>query len=297
MSLEAGGARSVAGRLSDDVRGGLLMIVSGMLFTVSASAMKELAADLPVMVVALLRHAFALLCFVPMVMRRGPALLRTQRYFSHFYRGAFGFISFVAFIYVLPRLNLADVIALSFTTPLWSLLLSVLLLAERVPPSRWLATAIGFGGVLLIAKPDSAIGVASAVALGSALLSSLAMMKVKQLSLTEPPDRIAFYFMLNGLFLSLPFALPVWQTPTLRQWLLLAVMGGLSFLGQLCLSRAYALGQFSKIAPMDFFRLPLGILAGFALFAELPELSSVAGMAIVVGASLFILLARTRPAR
>jgi drug/metabolite transporter (DMT)-like permease len=171
----------------------------------------------------------------------------------------------------------------------------VLVLSERIPPSRWLATAVGFTGVLLIAKPSSAIGLAAAIALGSALLSSLAMMKVKQLSLTEPPDRIAFYFMLNGLVMGLPFALPVWQTPEPRQWLLLGLTGAVSFLGQLCLSRAYAIGTFSKMAPMDFFRLPLGILTGFALFGEVPDLYSVAGMAIVVAASLFIVMARSAP--
>ncbi len=295
MSLEAGGTPSVAGRMSDDLRGGLLMIVSGLCFTVSSAAIKDLASDLPTMVVAVLRHVVALVCFAPMVWRQGLALVRTQRYFEHFYRGAFGFVSFLAFVYVLPLLNLADVIALSFTTPLWSLLLSVVMLRERVPVSRGVATAIGFFGVLLIAKPTSSFGLAALIALGSALLSSLAMMKVKQLSRTEPPDRIAFYFMLNGLLLGSPFALPVWQTPSLRQWGLLALIGIVSFAGQLCLSRAYAVGQFTKMAPMDFFRMPLGIVVGFLLFSELPDLWSVLGMAIVVGASLFIVLSRTPP--
>ncbi|HUA53165.1 MAG TPA: DMT family transporter [Candidatus Sulfotelmatobacter sp.] len=295
MSSEAGGAPAVAAQRSDDLRGGLLMLASGLLFSISSAAVKELATDLPVFVVAALRHAFALVWFVPLIARRGPAYFTTRRYFSHLYRGAFGFVSFLAFIYVLPLLNLADVIALSFTTPLWSLLLTVLFLGERVPPARWLATAVGFAGVILIAKPSSAVGLASTIALSSALLSSLAMMKVKQLSLTEPPDRIAFYFMLNGLLMGLPLALPVWRTPEPRQWLLLALMGGLSFAGQICLSRAYAIGTFSKMAPMDFFRLPLGILVGFVLFGELPDAFSVLGMAIVVAASLFILMSRAAP--
>ncbi|MBI3515948.1 MAG: DMT family transporter, partial [Proteobacteria bacterium] len=247
MSAEAGGAPSVAARWSDDTRGGLLMFMSGLLFAAVSAAIKELAADLPFVVIAVLRNVVGLVCFVPMIWRSGVVTLRTERYFSHFWRGAYGYISFLGFIYVLPLLTLADVIALSFTTPLWSILLSVLFIGERIPASRWLAVATGFGGVLLIAKPTTAVGWATAIALASALLASLAMLKVKQLSRTEPPNRIAFYFMLNGLVIGLPLALPAWQMPDGRQWLLLALTGGLSFFSQLCLTRAYAIGTFSKM--------------------------------------------------
>jgi drug/metabolite transporter (DMT)-like permease len=281
-------------RRSDDLRGGLFMFLSGLCFAILSSAIKELSADLPALVIGLLRNVVALICFVPMIWRRGFGLIRTNRYLDHFYRGAFGYISFLAFVYALQFLTLADAIALSFTTPLWSLVLSALFMAERIPPTRWLAAAVGFGGVLLIAKPGSDLGGGSAIALAAALLASLAMIKVKQLSRTEPPDRIAFYFMFNGLLIGLPIALPVWQSPDLRQWLLIAGVGSLSFVSQLCLTRAYALGTFSKIAPMDFLRLPLGIVSGFVLFGELPDLWSVAGMTIVVAATLFIMLARER---
>jgi drug/metabolite transporter (DMT)-like permease len=89
-------------------------------------------------------------------------------------------------------------------------------------------------------------------------------------------------------------ALATWEMPDLHQLFLLAAIGAISCVGQVFLSRGYALGQFSKMAPMDFFRLPLAILLGFAVFAELPDLLALVGMAIIVAASLFILLARAR---
>jgi len=294
MSAPAGGVRSLAARLPDDIRGGIFIVLGGLCFTMVGAVIKQLAGTLPEMVIALGRHVFAVAFVAPFILRKGLSAVRTQRYGGHLYRSAFGYISFLGLIFALPRLNLADVTALSFTTPLWSLLLSVLFLGESIRASRWIATAIGFGGVLLIAKPTSRLDPAMLVALGSALFASLAMMKVKQLSRTEPPDRISFYFLFNGLLFSLPLALPVWRTPDLAQLGLLAAIGGLSCVGQLCLSRGYALGQFSKMAPMDFFRLPLSVLLGFALFTELPDLLAFAGMAVIVAASLFILLARTR---
>ncbi len=293
MPIDAADARRAV-RWSDDTRGALYMLASGLLFTVSSAASKELSADLPAVVIGVLRNVVALACFAPMLWRQGVGLARTERYRSHFYRGAFGYISFLAFIFVLPYLTLADVIALSFTTPLWSLPLSALVMAERIPPTRWLAVAVGFGGVLLIAKPTTEVGWATGIALASALLSSLAMLQVKQLSRTEPPDRIAFYFMVNGLLIGLPLALPVWQTPNAHQWLLVAVVGTMSFFSQRCLTRAYALGTFSKMAPMDYCRLPLGILTGFMFFAELPDALSVLGMLIVAASTLYVVMARTR---
>ena len=295
MSGQAEEARSVVGRLSDDARGALLLLASGLCFAVLSAATKELATDLPALVIGAVRNVVALACFAPMIWRRGFALVRTERYWSHFFRSVFGYVSFLAFIYVLPILTLADVIALSFTTPLWSLLLSALFMGEPIPARRWIAVAIGFGGVLLIAKPTSAIGWATAIALASAVLASLAMMKVKQLSRTEPPDRIAFYFMFNGMLIGTPLAAPVWQMPTGHAWLLLLGIGALSFLSQRCLTRGYALGQFSKMAPMDYCRLPFGILTGFVFFGELPDALSVLGMAIVVASTLYIVMARQAP--
>jgi len=289
---------ALVGRLSDDVRGGLLIILGGLSFTCVGAIIKQLGGELSVPAIALWRHVFALLCFAPLlVVRHGVGALRTHRYFGHFYRSLFGFISFYGGIYALARLSLADATALSFTAPLWSLLLAVTFLGDRVRASRWLATATGFGGVLLIARPaGSFIEPAMLVALGGALFSSLAMMKVKQLSATEPPDRITFYFLANGLLIGLLPALATWTTPDARQFVLLAVMGAISCIGQMFLTRGYALGQFSKMAPMDFCRLPLAIALGFGLFGEVPEVAGLAGMAIIVGASLFILMSRNKAA-
>jgi len=289
MSAQAAGEAR-----ADDLRGGLYMFLSGLSFAVLSSGLKELSHDLPALMVGLLRNVAALAFFAPLLWRRGFGLVRTDRWREHFLRSFYGYVSFLMFVYALPILLLADAIALSFTTPLWSLLLSALVIAEKIPPSRWLATAIGFGGVLLIAKPGSDVSAATALALLSAVLASLAMIKVKQLSRTEPPERIAFYFMFNGLLIGLPIALPFWQWPDARQWLIVIGVGGLSFLSQLCLVRGYALGTFSKMAPMDFLRLPLGIVSGFALFGELPDIWSVLGMAVVVSATLFIMLKRDR---
>src|SRR3954468_3476361 len=158
MSAQAAGEAR-----ADDLRGGLYMFLSGLSFAVLSSGLKELSHDLPALMVGLLRNVAALAFFAPLLWRRGFGLVRTDRWREHFLRSTYGYISFLMFVYALPILLLADAIALSFTTPLWSLVLSALFMAERIPPTRWLATAIGFGGVLLIAKPGSDMSGATAI--------------------------------------------------------------------------------------------------------------------------------------
>jgi drug/metabolite transporter (DMT)-like permease len=279
---------------ANDIRGALLILASGVTFTVSTALIKHLSAELPETVVVFWRHAFATLWFLPVVVASGGRLVLTRRLGGHLIRSAFGFSSFFGFIWSIDRLPLADGISIAFTAPLWSMVLSVFVLKEAVNPLRWLATCIGFGGVLLIVKPSGALDWAVVVGLCSAMVASGAMMMVKRLSATEPPDRIAFYFMAAGMVFALPAAVAHWQWPSAGQHLWLVGIGLLSYAGQICLSRGYAIGQFTKMAPMDFFRMPTAILLGFVMFGDLPDWSGIAGMTVIAAASLYILLGGRR---
>ena len=274
--------------LTPDARGALYMLAGGAFMTLAHSTFKYLAADLPWGVIALSRHIVGVLCFAPLFVSRGPAYFRTQRPFAHFTRTCFGFGSYMTFVYALTRLSFGDTVALSFTAPFWAALIAVFILRETVVPARLLATLGGFVGVVLIAKPGGSFHPAMAVALSSAFLMSLAMYQVRQLADSESPDRITFYFMLFGVLLAAPFALADWRTPEWRHLPFLAIIGVASFFGQRSLARGYAIGTFSKMAPMDFLRLPWSVAIGFVVFAELPDPWSLAGMVVVAVALLAI---------
>ncbi len=275
-------------RLSPDARGALFMLAGGAFMTLAHSTFKYLAGELPWGVIALGRHVVGVLCFAPLILRRGPGAFRTQRPFAHFARTCFGFASYMTFVYALTRLSFGDTVALSFTAPFWAAIIAVIFLRETVVPVRLIATLVGFLGVVLIAKPGGSFHPAMLVALGSAVFMSLAMFQVRQLASSESPDRITFYFMLFGNLLALPFALADWQTPEWRHVPYLALIGVAAFFGQRCLTRGYALGTFSKMAPMDFLRLPWSVAIGLLVFAEVPDPWSVLGMLIVALALLAI---------
>lgn len=276
---------------ADDLRGGLFVVGAVSCFSVAFLIIKHLTVDLPEPMIGLLRSIFAVLFFVPMILKRGLGFLATSRPFSHFWRSAFGYISFLMFIYAVARLPLGDAVALSFTSPFWSILIGVAVFGDKLTLRLAIAVAIGFSGVLLIAQPSAAagLGIGAIIAISSAVFTSLAMMMVKQLAATEPPDRTAFYFMfMSGFVAAVPAAFD-WQWPSAHHWPGLIAIGALFYMGQLMLTRGYTYGTFSRVAPLDFVRLPLSLFLGYLWFGEIPAALAVGGMALIVAASLDLL--------
>ncbi len=291
-------AATAAAPAHDELRAGLFMVGAATCFALAFALVKWLTAELPEAVLTLWRSAFAVLVFLPMVWHAGPRhFLSTSRPVGHFWRAAVGYSSFILFVYALARLPLGDTIALGFTAPFWSVLLGVVVFRDRMTWRLAFAVAAGFCGVLLVTQPGSqasgatSVTVGIACALSSAVLTSLAMMMVKQLTKTEPPDRIAFYFMMGATVLSLPLAGFDWQWPAPRHWPFLFLCGAGFYVGQVCLTRAYAYGTFSRVAPLDLVRLPLSVVIGMAWFHEVPNGLALAGMALIVLAALDILFA------
>ena len=272
----------------DNLRGVVWMLLAVTSLTGMFVIVKQMATELPIFVVAFARTSVALVLLAPWLARTGVAGIATRRIKGHLLRSAFGICSFVCVVYALERLLLADTMVLSFTSPFWSIVISALVLGEVVRRHRWAATVAGFAGVILIVKPQGGMDPAMLIALASAVLTSGAMITMKSLSATEPPDRMVFYFFLFGTAIVAGPAAATWETPSWAQagWLLAA--GILGAVGQAWLARAYAAAEVTVVAPFDFVRLPLAALFGFLVFDEIPDAWTGAGTAIIVAASLFI---------
>jgi drug/metabolite transporter (DMT)-like permease len=273
---------------SNDVRGALYMVCGSLLFAVGGFLIKLLSAEMSWGSIAFFRHVFALPFFLPMVWHLGPRALATARPLSHLVRGATGFGAYTMFVVALTQLRMGDAFALSYTTPFWSLGVAVVVFGERLGPAKIAATAVGFAGVLLVVKPAGDFNAFALVALSSAMLTCVAMMMVKQLTRTEPPDRIAFWFIAVGIPLGAPLAALGWTPPEGSAIGLLALLGGITWLGQRCLSRGYALGQFSKMAPLVFVQVALATVIGIFWFGEVPDPAAALGMALIAAGAIYI---------
>jgi drug/metabolite transporter (DMT)-like permease len=273
----------------NNVRGILWMLLAVTTLTTMFVVVKQMATELPIFVVAIARTFFALCMLTPWLIRSGPAVLRTHRPGLHFIRAFCGISAFVTLIFALEDLILADAMVLAFTSPFWSILIGAIVLKELIRGRRIAATVVGFCGMLLIVKPHLGVEPAMLLALGSAVLTSSAMISMKNLSSTEPPTRIVFYFMFFGTLILLPGAAYTWETPTLTQtgWLFLA--GVLGAIGQDFLARAYDAGEVSIVAPFDFMRLPVAAILGFLVFSEIPDQWSIIGTLIIISSAVYLL--------
>ena len=272
----------------DNLRGALWMLLAVTALTAMFAIIKQMVSELPFFVVALTRTVVALLVLSPWLIRHRRAGIATSRLKTHFLRAFFGIASFACITYAIGRMLLSDAMVLSFTSPLWSIVISALVLGEAIRRHRILGTIAGFLGVVMIVKPQAGLDPAMLIALLSAALSSAAIITLKSLSATEPPGRNVFYFFFFGTLILLGPAIATWQTPTWTQcgWLIGAgLLGGF---GQIWLARAYDAAEVTAIAPLDFLRMPLAAAFGFAIFHEVPDAWSAAGATVIFVALLFI---------
>ena len=288
--LHADGLRARWLELSPNLRGAIWMIGAALGFTINGAMVKALGATgLPTMQLAFARAVFALLAVLPFLWRAGLGALATRAPGIHLIRAVAGSVAMVCGFYALVLLPLADVTALTFTTPLFTILLAVPLLGERIRWRRWTATAIGFLGVLVMVRPGAgSFELGALLAIAMALGIAVATVMVKRLPPGESHAAMVFWFCIASLVLTAVPALLVWQPPSADQWLLLVGIGVLGAASQALIIRAFRTGEASFVAPFDYSKLLLAVAIGFAYFGEVPDLWSLAGAAIIVGSNLYI---------
>lgn len=287
---EAQGQQSAG---SDNVRAALWLFASATLFTLSTVLIKMLGERLSPFQIAFFRLALSLVIIAPFLIRAGraPGGIKTSVPFLQIARGIFGSLATIAGFYAVIHLPLADAQAISFARTLFVVPLAALVLAETVGPRRWLAVFIGFAGVLIMLRPGGTafgLSLGSISAISHAFFVGVATILVRVASRYDRPVTLMFYTGVIGSIVSAVPAYFVWQTPTTEEFLLLLLMGVLAAAAHNCFIRAYAIGEASAIAPLDYTRLLLAALAGYVVFDQFPDLYSWIGALIIAGSAIYI---------
>lgn len=216
--------------------------------------------------------------------------LRSTRLPAHAGRAMTGLAGMFLNFGAVTLLPLAEATTLNFTSAIWAVVLSALILRERVGVWRWSAVVLGFAGVLVIARPEHGDipPLGAAVALGAAFMIALISIQIRDLSKTETPLTIVFWFAafsLPVLGLAMPFV-AVEHTP--YQWGLLAGLGVFGLLGQFLLTAALRYGAVASVIVMDYSSLIWATLLGWWVFDRLPPAAMWLGAPLIVGAGLII---------
>jgi len=274
--------------LPDNTRGALTLLVAAAGFSVMALLIKLAGANLHVTQIVFIRQIIILLILLPILSRNFPSLFKTSKLHLHIVRIFAALIAMMAGFTAVINMPLADATAIGFAKSLFVTLFAILLLKETVGIRRWMATIIGFCGVLIMLRPGSSsfdiYGVYAAI---GAVAAGLVMVLIRMMSKTESPSTMLVYQGVGvGMALCIP-AIMFWQNPTPLQWLLLLGIGFTGYLSQMCNIYAYKFGEASLLAPLEYTRILYATIIGFVVFSDIPTIATIAGAAVVIFASAY----------
>jgi drug/metabolite transporter (DMT)-like permease len=251
--------------------------------------------------------AFPILLWVTYAEQRGH--VKMHRGLLHAARGFILYVSYTCYYLGLARLPMADVIALTFTVPLFVTMLGVLVLGERVRTRRWVALGAGFVGVLVILRPG--IGLfepAALLPIASAVAYATSAVMARRLGTTESGGAMALTatgaYIVGGALTaallagidppadaaaSIRFLLMPWISPSALDLALMALCGCIAAFGFFCLSQGYRLSEAYRAAPCEYAALPWGVLWGYLFFGNTPDAVMILGALIIMGAGLYTL--------
>ncbi|MFM2391983.1 MAG: hypothetical protein RLZZ437_3538 [Pseudomonadota bacterium] len=276
------------------------MLGSALAFTAMAIAGRELAGRHDTFEIMAARSAIGLIIVVTVAAAlRRLHEVRHDRMPQHIIRNLFHFTGQNLWFHAITLIPLAQVFALEFTSPIWVILLSPLLLGERLTLPRIIATALGFVGILIVTRPDFAhLNAGTITAAASAIFFAATLLMTKALTRDESIVSILFWLTLIQLVLGAICAgydgqvrLP--DAATLP-WLALIGLGGIT--AHLCLTTALSLAPASFVVPVDFLRLPLIAVIGALAYSEAIDPWVILGGAIIFTGN-WINLAYPAPAR
>ena len=275
--------------MSPTLQAALWMIGSIVSFTLMAVAGREVSDTLDTFEIMLFRSITGLLIMVAIVtVQRSWAQITLERWRMHSLRNAAHFTGQNLWFYALTVLPLAQVFAFEFTTPIWVILLSPLLLRERITRIGALAAALGFTGVLIVARPDAAsLSPGLFAAAGCAVAFALTAILTRKLTQTETITTILVFLTSTQLIFGLICAgydgtitLP---TGAILFWVIGIGCAGL--LAHFCLTTALSLAPANIVMPIDFARLPTIAIVAMVLYNEAIDIWVFVGAAIIFGAN------------
>ncbi len=279
------------------LRAALWMGASITFFIVMSVAGRAATAELDVFQVMLVRSVIGFVLLMPLVKANGGfRAMATSRPVEHIGRNVAHYAGQYAWLLAIGMIPLAQLVAIEFTTPLWTALLAMVFLSERMNWRKAAAVLLGLVGVLIIVRPGAGnVETGHLVMLAGAVAFGVSMVMVKSLTRTDSVVRIIFWMLIIQTVIGLVPGILVWREPPAAIWPALLVIAFAGTFSHYCLARALVHAEATVIAPMDFLRLPLTVLVGWAVYAEHLDGYTAAGAALILAGNLITLRRRASP--
>ena len=277
------------------VRGALWMGGAVLSFSAMAIAVRELLRTMGSFEIVFLRSVVSLAILLAILPFSGLSALRTQRFGLHVVRNVLHFGGQYAWVYAIAMLPLATVFAIEFTMPVWTAVLAILILGERLNRGRAVMLAMGLAGILIILRPGIAeVSPAALVMLAGAFAYAAVMIVTKRLSQSDSALAILFYMAVVQLPLGFFPALPGWVTPELADAPWMIAVGASGLMAHFCMARAFRIADAMVVVPIDFLRMPLIAVVGSLFYGEPLDIAILLGAAVIFAGTYYSIRRESR---
>ena len=264
---------------------------------VMAVAGREATRTLHVFQIMEMRSVIGFVLLLPLLHASGGiAAMRTARLGRHVARNTVHYAAQFGWFFALTMIPIAQVVAIEFTMPIWTALLAVAFLGERLGAARIVAVALGLVGVAVIVRPGlEHVDPGQLIALAAAVGFAVSIILVKSLTATESVVSIIFWMLVVQSVIGIVPALLVWRTPTAQVWPWIGVIALCGTYSHYCMTQALRHADAMMIVPMDFLRVPLTAVVGWLVYNERIDIFTVIGAGLILVANL-LNLRRSAPA-
>ncbi|WP_375256911.1 DMT family transporter [Citreimonas sp.] len=275
--------------MNETLRAAAWMLGAILSFTTMAVAGRAVSLDLDTFEIMMYRSLIGIVLVVGVAGAAGTLReVRARKLGLHGVRNLCHFAGQNLWFYAIAMIPLAQVFALEFTSPLWVMLLSVVILGERLTLNRVLAAAAGFVGILIVTRPSIATIEAGQIAAALAAVGFAgSAVFTRRLTRTETITSILFWLtVMQAAFgvicagfdgdIALPAAAS-WP------WVVLIACAGL--VAHFCLTTALRFAPATVVMPLDFARLPVIAIVGMAVYGEVLDPFVGLGALVIFGAN------------
>lgn len=257
------------------------MLLAGIFFALMNVSVKFIP-HIPAIEIILFRSLFSLIFSYSILKQQKVPVFGNNKKLLVL-RGVVGSVGLITFFYTLQKIPLASAVTIQYLSPIFTTILGIFLVKERVKPIQFLFFAISFAGVLVVQGFDSRVNLFyAAIGVTSAIFSGLAYNVIRKLKNTEHPLVIIFYFPLVTLPIATVVSYFTWVQPVGWDWAILLWIGICTQTAQYFMTVAYQNANVAKVSSMTYLGLLYALFFGFLLFGETFGTMSYVGMGLVL---------------
>lgn len=277
------------------VTGLVIAVIAMFLFSLTHTSVRLMSDTMTAFQIVFWRMLLSMAMLMPWYAWQGFGLLKTRRPGMHALRAAVNCGGMLLWFFAIAVVPLGKAVAIHFVLPIFVMVLAVIVLRERVGTRRMSAALVGFGGVLLVLRPNEfGIGWPEIMILGSALCYATTVIFLKYMVKSETPLALTFYTNFFILLFTIPPTIWFWVPPSVDDIFPILAIGVTGTFAPLLYTTALRIADASIIAATDFLRLPITAGLAFALFGEVPDIWVWIGGGIIFLSTWYIAVRESR---